>query len=104
MTDDVLRIKRGSTSPFLIIELTGATGPVDLSSASLITLTGRKDGTNTISVPLAGRPTDGVLTYQWAPGDTATEGWWRFQVDVTAGGKVTKYPTVLVKVVDSLTP
>lgn len=104
MADQWLEIKRGSTSPFLEITLTGAAGPVDLSTASTVHLTGRKDGTNTISVDLPARPTDGVLTYQWAPGDLASIGLWRFQVDVTAGGKVTKYPTVRVEVVDSLTP
>lgn len=104
MTDDVLRIKRGSTAPLLLIALTEGGAPADLSSATLVHLTGRKDGTNAISVDLAARPADGVLTYAWQPADTATTGWWRFEVTATKAGKVTKYPTTLVKVDDSLTP
>lgn len=104
MADDVLRIKRGSTSPFLIIDVAGATGPADLSAASKVHLTGRFEGVNRIDTDLAVRPADGAVVYQWAAGDLATEGWWRFELAVTSGGKVTKYPTVVVQVTDSLTP
>lgn len=97
-----LQIKRGSTAPLLIITLTEGGAAADLSTATLVHLTGRKDGVNGISVDLVGRPADGVLTYAWQPADTATVGYWRFEVTATKAGKVTKYPTTLVEVVDSL--
>ena len=100
--EKIPEIKRGATAPVLVITLTEGGAAADLSTATLVTLTGRKDGTNAISVPLAARPADGVLTYAWQPADTATTGLWRFEVTATKAGKITKYPTTLAKVVDSL--
>lgn len=99
---DHLQIKRGSTAPFLLIDLTEGGAPADLSSATLVHLTGRFDGVNVISTDMPGRPANGTLTYQWAPTDLATVGMWRFEVAVTKAGKVSKHPTFLVEVVDSL--
>jgi hypothetical protein len=97
-----LLIKRGSTAPFLTIDLTEGGAPADLTTATLVRLTGRKGGVTLITADLPSRDPAGRVVYQWAPTDLATVGVWRFQVDVTKAGKVAKHPTIVVEVVDSL--
>ena len=87
---DHLQIKRGSTAPALVVDLTEGGAPADLSSATLVRLTGRRGGVTVITADLPSRDPAGTVTYQWAPTDLAEEGWWLFEVAVTRGGKQAK--------------
>lgn len=85
-------IKRGDQTPALLITLTDAGTPVDLSAANGIRLIVR-DGPDSgnpaiIDAALLGRPTNGALTYQWAPQDTARAGRFKAEVEVTWSGGV----------------
>jgi hypothetical protein len=96
MTD--FEIKSGGTAPPLRVSLLDGTGPLNLSGATVTMSMRRADGGPLVltdaAVQIVGDPTLGVVEYQWQPGDTATDGKYIVQWDVTfSNGAVQPFPT-----------
>ncbi len=84
-------MKRGDRLPALTLTITDAGAPVDLTAATAIRLIVRAAADRSTDPPLIdatipARPADGVLSYPWADGDTATAGEYRVEVEVTWPG------------------
>ena len=91
-------VKRGDTLPALTLTVTDDGTPVDLTEATGIRLlvrasADRGSGDPYLEATLADRPANGVLTYAWQAGDTATAGTYRVEVEVTwPDGAVQTFP------------
>ena len=96
-------IRQGDRLPPLRTTLISDGSPVDLSSATSVTVYGvQSDGTTgftgaaTILTPAA----DGEVSYAWGSGDTDMPGRYRVQFVVTTSGLTQTYPTDRVYLVD----
>lgn len=84
--------KAGDTAPALRIELTDGDPPVpvDLTTATEIRL--RTSGAVVLDKVVTG-DANGLIVYQWQPGDTAKDGKVSLEVRVTAAdGRVQTFP------------
>jgi hypothetical protein len=97
-----MMMKVGDLTPNLTITCTSANAPVDLTGATTITLVCRKEGQSSafFSRSVSGTA-QGVVTYAWQAGDTATAGRLLFEVLVTwPGSKPERFPPVSYLPVD----
>ena len=88
-------IKRGDTSPAIESVLRNSTGtPVDLTDASVRLVMETRLGESLIDEPASNQdPTEGVVVYEWRPGDTAYPGRHRAEWRVTFDdGTVETFP------------
>lgn len=91
-----LSIRQGDTAPALTWPLTDSNGdPLDLTGATTVTfvmrtLTAASAAVNA-ACTIVGNPTQGLVTYQWQAGDTATAGLFmgEFHVTQTDGTHIT---------------
>ena len=90
---DIFYIKRGDTSPRLVYKLFP---DVNLTGASAVFNMRKKGAANTVNrgaATVVAPATGGTLSYPWAPADTATEGQFEAEFEVTyADLTVETYP------------
>ena len=89
-------IGQNARRPSIGVTLMDATGPVNLTGASSVTIRGRlQDGTTTFSgTATADVPAAGHVTYAWAANDTATPGTYIVEWSVTWSTGITQtFPT-----------
>ncbi len=81
-------IKQGDTLPVITATLTGADGnPIDLTGAS-VKFNMRRRSTPVIdhgTCTIVGAATDGVVSYAWTAEDTANDGEYRAEFEITFG-------------------
>jgi hypothetical protein len=93
-------LKTGDSYPELHMRLSDVNGPVDVSSATGITVTGKKGATTigpltaTADAPQSDPDIKGWITAPIAPADTATDGEYDVVAKVTwAPNQVTSFPS-----------
>lgn len=92
---DRLVIKRGDTLPALRVVLSDGATPVDLTGATVRVILTRSNGTVVVVDRAPATATaEGVVTMPWQPGDTATAGQLRGEIEVTfPDGKKQTWPS-----------
>lgn len=90
-------LKKNDRLPVLRATLLGPTGAaVDLSTASSVRFRMRRRGASVLKVDALATVVDaaaGIVQYQWASGDTDTEGQYDCEFVVTIGGLVETVPS-----------
>lgn len=89
----IYTIKQHDNYPPLVLTLTDQNGPINLSTATTVKLI-LKSGTTTITGnTVITTPTSGVVTYNWAAGNTDVVGQYDGEVEITWNtGKVETVP------------
>lgn len=81
-----MRITRGDLEPDLVVTCYDGTTPVDLTTATAITMVGVLDGSTLFRREVANSGADGVITLPWEAGDTDTAGELALEVEVVWPG------------------
>lgn len=94
MSQPDVTMAQGDTLPMFSATLADANGPVDLASATAITIsaTGPQGIVFTDRACTLGSGI-GTVSYAWQAGDTAVAGWYQLQVKVAFGASVQHFPT-----------
>ena len=95
--NEVRYIKQGALEPNLQVELRDGNGPMDVSTATAVTLNLYTAADVAIvsggSCTFTSDGTDGLVEYAFVAGDTDTLGRHNFEIDVVwPGGRRTTYP------------
>lgn len=87
-----MKINKGDLLPDLVADLSGASGPTDLTSATLIEVVIFRGDVEVIRRTVTGNA-QGAVTMQWQAGDTDTAGLLGAKWEVTwPGGRMQTFP------------